>query len=150
MMRRCREVSPRLVRAYRRTIYRAGEAVVRVGDRCAAVDTLLARHHAGCAVFVTAWNPYSHRMPDGWNRHMQERLRQRLRRCVVLPACGGLGRWQEDHFLVLAPLPPVARWGRIFRQNAVVVIRRGEPARLHLLTGTAARATRFRADSAVS
>lgn len=139
MTPRCREVSPRLVRAYRRTTYRAGEAVVRVGHRCAALDALLARHHAGCAVFVTAWNPYSHPMRDGWNRRMQARLRQRLRRCVVLPACGGLGRWREDHFLVLAPLPPVARWGRIFRQNAVVVIRRGGPARLHLLAGTAAR-----------
>ena len=35
------------------------------------MDALLARHGARCAVFVTAWNPFSRRMPAGWNRRMQ-------------------------------------------------------------------------------
>ena len=98
------------------------------------MDALLARHQAARAVFVTAWNPFSRRMPAGWNRRMQARLRQLLHRRLCLPAVGALGRWHEDHLLVLAELPPLLRLARQFRQHAVVAIRRGGPARLVLLS----------------
>lgn len=126
-------ISARLLCAYRRTRYGAADAAVRIGQRSPAMDAVLARHHARCGVFVTAWNPYSRRMPDAWNRRMQVLLRQRLRRCTVLAAGGGSGRWHEDHLLVLAPPPLVAHLARQFRQNALVVVRRGVPASLLLL-----------------
>ena len=98
------------------------------------MDALLVRHQAARAVFVTAWNPFSRRMPEGWNLRMQARLRARLGQRVCLPAVGALGRWHEDHLLVLAELPPLLRLARRFRQNAVVAVRRGARARLVLLS----------------
>lgn len=130
-------IPPRLLRAYRQTTYCAEGVPVRIGRRSPAMDALLARHAALAAVFVTAWNPFSRRMPQAWNQRMQQRLLLRLHRRTVLPASGAAGRWHEDHLLVLAALPWVLQQARLFRQNAVVSIRRGGKVRLHL-TGRAA------------
>lgn len=134
-MAQARSISPGLLRAYRQTRYCAAGAVVRIHQHAPAMDALLAQHAARFGVFITAWNPYSRRMPDGWNRRMQRELRQRLRRRIVLPASGGWGRWHEEHLLVLAPLPVVTRLARRFRQNALVWVRPRVPARLHLIEG---------------
>jgi hypothetical protein len=101
---------------------------LRIGRRAPAA--LFA--HLGCreGAFVTAWNPRSHRMPDGWNQRMQQRLCERLRRYVVLPADGSLGRWHEAHLLVGGDSRRALRLARIFRQHAIVVLRRGQRARL--------------------
>jgi hypothetical protein len=122
---------PRLLRAYRQTRYSAVGVVVRVG-RCVP-DVLFAKVGAREAVFVTAWNPRSRRMPWGWNARMQRRLAERLRRFVVVPADGTLGCWHEAHLLVVADVRQVLRLARIFRQLGVVAMRRGRPARLVLL-----------------
>jgi hypothetical protein len=129
-MTRCR--ASHLLRAYRATEYRCGDAAVRIGRRSAAMDTLLARHQARRGVFVTAWNPFSRRMPEGWNRRMQHRLCAALRRRPVLPAEGAWRGWREAHLLVLADPGPVLRAAWRFRQCAVVVARRGAVARLVL------------------
>ena len=105
--------------------------VVRVGR--GVPDALFAQLGAREAVFVTAWNPQSRRMPSGWNARMQQRLAERLRRFVLVPADGTLGRWHEAHLLVVADLRPVLRVARIVRQLGVVAIRRGQSARLVLL-----------------
>lgn len=125
--------SPRLLRAYRETHYRAGGTDVRIGRRSPAMDALLARHNARRGVFVTAWNPRSRRMPAGWNARMQQHLRQRLRRALCLPADGAGRHWREDHVLVLTPPAWAMRAAAIFRQHAVIVVRRGRTARLVLL-----------------
>jgi hypothetical protein len=120
----------RLLAAYRRTDYEAGGAVARVGRRSAAVDALLRRLGAREGAFVTAWNPWSRRMPPGWNARMTARLRQAARR---LPSAEGEGRgrgWSERHLLVAADGRRAAALARRFRQNAVVVARAGTPARL--------------------
>ena len=122
---------PRLLRAHRRTRYSTLGTVVRVG-RCVP-DALFAQIGAREAVFVTAWNPRSRRMPLGWNVRMQRRLAERLRRFEVAPADGTLGRWHEAHLLVAADVRRVLRIARIFRQLGVVAMRRGRPARLVLL-----------------
>jgi hypothetical protein len=114
--------SPRLLRAYRETEYRARGVVVRIGRRSPL-----------SGVFITAWNPYSRRMAEGWNHRMQSRLHERLRRFVIHPADGALKRWHEAHLLVVADLQPIARIARIFRQQAIVVVQQGRPARLVLL-----------------
>lgn len=136
-------VSPRLLRAYRATRYSAAEVELRVGRRSAAMDALLARLGGRTGVFVTAWNPLSRRRPAGWNRRMQSRLAQRLRRWRHLPADGSLHRWHEAHWLVVADLRPVLRLARLFRQRAVVIATLRQPARLHVLGGRAARPDGF-------
>jgi hypothetical protein len=119
------EPSPALLRAYRLTRYAVGAAELRIGRRA----PLAARH----AVLLTAWNPLSRRMPPGWNQRMQARLRAHLRRLPVLEADGRLGRWQEAHLCVLADPRPCRVMARRFRQHAIVVLARRQPARLVLL-----------------
>ena len=72
-------------------------------------------------------------MPDGWNRRMQRRLRERLRRHQVVRAESSLGRWREDMLFVHADPRIVQRLAHIFRQCAIVVLR-GRTARLVLTT----------------
>jgi len=129
-MTRCR--APHLLRAYRATTYRSGDAAVRIGRHSAAMDALLARHRARTAVFVTAWNPFSRRMPERWNHRMQHRLCAVLRRWPALTAEGAWRGWREAHLLVLADPRPVLRAAWRFRQCAVVLVRRGAVARLVL------------------
>jgi hypothetical protein len=121
---------PRLLRAYRQTRYSAGGVVVRIGWR--PPDALFDQIGSREAVFVTAWNPRSRRMPLGWNARMQRRLAERLRRFAVIPADGTLGHWHEVHLLVVTDVRRMLRLARIFRQLGVVAMRRGRPARLVL------------------
>ncbi|HEY1934846.1 MAG TPA: DUF3293 domain-containing protein [Acetobacteraceae bacterium] len=126
-------VSPRLLLAYRRSRYTVGDVDVRIGRACPAMDGFLARHNARSAVFVTAWNPRSRRMPEGWNARMQRRLAKRLRRVAYVSADGSGRGWHEEHVLVFRPLPWVTGLAALFRQHAVVAVRRGRPARLVIL-----------------
>lgn len=122
-----------LLAAYRRTAYEAAGAVARVGRRDAGVDALLRRLGARRGAFVTAWNPWSRRTPAGWNARMMARLREATRR---LPAAEGEGKgrgWSERHLLLAADPRRAAALARRFRQNAMVVVRSGAPARLVLL-----------------
>jgi hypothetical protein len=122
-----------LAGAYARTAYEAAGAVARIGRRSPALDRLLRRLGARQGGFVTAWNPLSRRMPRGCNDRMLARLRQAARR---LPLAEGWGRgqgWAERHLLVAADPRRVAVLARRFRQNAIVVVRLGGPARLRLL-----------------
>ncbi|MBV1799065.1 DUF3293 domain-containing protein [Siccirubricoccus sp. G192] len=126
-----------LARAYARTEYEAAGAIARIGRRSPALDRLLRCLGARQGGFVTAWNPCSRRMPRGWNDRMLARLRQAARR---LPVAEGWGRsqgrgngWAERHLLVAADPRRVAVLARRFRQNAIVAVRLGGPARLRLL-----------------
>jgi hypothetical protein len=83
--------------------------------------------------FITAYNPFSHAMPSGWNRRMQSRLAQALRRRPILPANGSWRRWSEAHVLAFGDIRPARRLLGIFRQNAIVIVRAGQPARLLLV-----------------
>ena len=124
-------IPPRLLRAYRLTRYQAAGCEIRVGRR--VPDALFERLGARGATLATAWNPGSRRMPDGWNRRMQQRLRQCLRRFTVIEAEGALRGWREAMLLVAGDPRPVARAAIRFRQRAVVFLRCGAAARLRLL-----------------
>jgi hypothetical protein len=104
---------------------------VRIGRR--APEALFARVGARGATLMTAWNPTSRRMPEGWNHRMQRRLRQCLRRFKILDAEGSLHRWHEAMLLVAGDPRPVVRLAVRFRQRAVVMLRRGRKVRLRLL-----------------
>ena len=52
---------------------------------------------ARIAVFITAYNPLSRRMPEGWNRRMQHRLRQALGVGTVCADAELSGHWSEAH-----------------------------------------------------
>lgn len=116
--------------AYRRTRYAAGGAAARIGRRSVGVDALLRRWGVREGGFVTAWNPYSRRMPGGWNDRMLARLRQAARRLPGAPGEGSARGWAERHWLLGGDPRRLAVLGRRFRQAAIVVVRVGQPARL--------------------
>ncbi len=116
-----------LLRAYRATRYTVDGIPVRIGQRAPRLDG------RGPIVLLTAWNPRSRQMPEGWNRRMQVRLRAHLWRRAVRDADGGLRRWWEAHVAVRAD----PRWclvlARRFRQRAIVVVPRRQPVRLEVV-----------------
>ncbi len=116
--------------AYRRTLYRAGDVLARVGRLSPGADRWLARHGAREAGFITAWNPMSRVMPARWNMAAQARLRRDLGGAVLEPGEGALGRWREEMLLVALSLPELRRLARRHRQAAILHLRRGRPAAL--------------------
>jgi Protein of unknown function (DUF3293) len=126
-----RPIPPHLLRAYRETTYLVDGVAVRIGRRCP--DALFDRSHGREAVLLTAWNPLSRRMPDGWNHRMQQNLRRQLRRFVVLEADGSWRRWREAMLLVASDPRPCIRVAARFRQHAVVILCRGHRARVRLV-----------------
>jgi len=118
-------MNPRLRRAFHQTRYEAAGQVVRIG---AHHDLAL----PSLAAFITAWNPFSRRMPPGWNARMQQRLR------AVAPAilAEGWGRgrgWAEQHLLAAGDPRRIAVLARRFRQHAIVLVAPRRPARLLIL-----------------
>ena len=74
-------LSPRLLGAYRRTVYAVDGVELRIGRHSSAMDALLRRLGVREAVLITAWNPMSRRMPMEWNARAQRRL-------ILNPAVG--------------------------------------------------------------
>jgi hypothetical protein len=116
--------------AYLRAEYEAAGLTLRIGVRSPAFDALLRRHRARSAAFVTAWNPFSRRMPEGWNDRMLARMRGAARGRVLAEGIGSADRWWERHLLVAGDPRWTARLARRFRQNAIVVIAPRRPAKL--------------------
>ena len=126
-------MTPHLQAAYRRSPYEAAGATARIGRRSATTDVLLRRLGARQGGFVGAWNPFSRRMPRGWNDRMLARLREAARRLPQAEGWGGDARWQERHLLLAGDPRRLAVLARRFRQNALVSLRLGQPARLQWL-----------------
>lgn len=116
--------------AYRRTLYRAGDVLVRVGRRSRSAEAWMARHGAREAGFITAWNPMSRVMPARWNETAQARLRRDLRGVHHAPGEGALGRWREKMLMVARRRPELLRLARRHRQAAVIWLRHARPATL--------------------
>lgn len=123
-------LSPRLRSAYARTLYGAGDASIRIGCRSAALDAVLRARGAPSAGFVTAWNPFSRRMPRGWNDRMLERLREAARGQVLAEGEGAARGWAEHHLLLAGDPRRLVVLARRFRQNGLVTVAPGRKARL--------------------
>jgi hypothetical protein len=107
-----------------------GGIKVTIDRRSAAMDRVLSSYGVREAVFISAHNPFSRIMPPGRNHRMQTRLAQSLRRHPVLPAKGSWRRWSEVHLVVFADARLSRRLLRLYRQNAIVIVRLRQPARL--------------------
>jgi hypothetical protein len=125
-MKRARQ----LFRAYRASCYFAGAHVVRIGQRAPGLDALLGSWCAPEGVFIAAGNPFSQRMPQGWNARRHEALRERLRGLPHIEGKGGARRWWEAHCFIGISAARGKPLARLFRQNAMVALRRGAKARL--------------------
>jgi hypothetical protein len=112
--------SPALIGAYKATTYIAGCIQVRIGRRSGSLGQTV--------VFLTAWNPGSHKMPEGWNRRMQVRLRSLIP--AALEGEGRFCRWHEEMLLTTIDKRRARVLARRFRQVAIVVAAPGQTARL--------------------
>jgi hypothetical protein len=119
-----------LFRAYRASCYYAGAHTARIDQRAPGLDALLRSWRAQEGVFIAAGNPFSRRHPDGWNARRQAALRDRLRRLHYVEGRGGAKRWWEAHCFIGISAARGRRLARLFRQNAMVALRRGAKARL--------------------
>jgi hypothetical protein len=112
------------------TSYTTAGVTVRIGRRSSAMDRLLLSHRQREAAFVTAFNPFSRRMPPGWNRRMQISLTLAASRRLLLPANGSWRRWSESHLFVFGSFRWSTVLARKYRQHAIVNLRIGQPPRL--------------------
>jgi hypothetical protein len=119
-----------LFRAYRASCYFAGSHAARIGHRAPALDSLLRSWRAAEGVFIAAGNPFSRRMPPGWNAQRHAALRERLRGLHYVEGQGGAKRWWEAHCFIGISVSRGRRLARLFRQNAMVALRRGGKAQL--------------------
>ena len=119
-----------LFRAYRASCYFAGAHVARIGQRTPGLGALLGSWRVQEGVFIAAGNPFSRRMPDGWNARRHEALRERLRGLHYVEGQGGAKRWWEAHCFIGISVSRGKPLARLFRQNAMVALRRGAKARL--------------------
>jgi hypothetical protein len=116
--------------AYRKSRYSVAGVDLAVGRRSSGLDGLLAGIGVRDAVLITAWNPRSRRMPLLWNERMMAALRLRLGETTALPAYNEWRGWGEAQFLVPGDKRRLAVLGRLFRQAALVELRRGQGVRL--------------------
>jgi hypothetical protein len=119
-----------LFRAYRASCYFAGAHAARIGQRAPGLDALLRGWRVQEGVFIAAGNPFSRRMPPGWNAQRDTALRVRLRRLHYVEGRGGAKRWWEAHCFIGISVSRGKPLARLFRQNAMVALRRGAKARL--------------------
>ena len=136
-----RTLPQQLEAAYRATSYRlfgcpTGDFVIRCGRRSSQLDRLLERHAAAEWAFVTACNPRSRRLDDQENAARMERLEATLLEAgyCSLPGAGEANdnSWPpEPSLLVLGIAETEAlALAATFDQHAILVGRRGKPARL--------------------
>ena len=135
---------------YRATSYGVDDGphrlAIRVGERCAALDALLAAHGAEEWAYLTAWNPGGRPAPAAANAAAQARLAAALA-ATGRPLLRGAGAgpdpgWTpEPSFLVLGlPRAEALALAARFGQEAIVAGRRGGTAELLFVTGRAPRA----------
>jgi hypothetical protein len=133
-----------LIAAYRGTRYAVlgpdggTLAEARVDRHEPAVDAVLDARGATSGVFITAWNPRSDPTDEDVNAEAHARMATRLHESgvAVLPHAG-FGEdpaWRAEHGFFALDLSEreALQIAVDFEQNAVVVVRRGAPARLVL------------------
>jgi hypothetical protein len=127
-------------RAYEKTRFCVADGprrlCFRVGSRSARLEVLLRRHKAAKWAYLTAWNPASLELSRAENDARQDDLKRTLRAAGYKWLPGeGIGddpSWKPEQSLLVLGISrgKAVALGREFGQLAVVVGRRGEPARL--------------------
>jgi hypothetical protein len=123
-------IPPSLVAAYRKTQYRvldpSGAFVLCLDVPSQSLLSLYQQHDANCAVFITAWNPFSEERTRVANERAQQNLAVALDalNCVVIPGFGDdpSGIWPGEPSLLALGINRryAEQLGRKFGQNAIV------------------------------
>jgi hypothetical protein len=126
--------------AYRATRYEAidGERLLtaRIGVHAPAFDALLERERVTSGSFITAWNPESRPMPEAENRRAAAALAAEVAalglRALPHRGVGADAGWAAEEGLFVLGLAEAGALALAerYRQNAVVIVAAGRPARL--------------------
>ena len=137
-------ISPELLQLYHSSQYRmelpTQTCIVQIGALAPALDDYLRMQHCSQAVFVSAHNPRSHRLPAALNHTRHAALEQILiaRRLRWLPGVGyataDMPSWPEEPgFLLLNISTDFGRsLGALFGQHAVLLMVPNQAAQLLL------------------
>ena len=112
---------------------------IRIGQHSAALDRLIISNGATTATYVTAFNPGSRQRGRNANLAAHRRLVALVRRLgwrhLAAEGRDPTGVWPGEASLLVFGLSAAAarQLGRRFRQNAIVVIRRGRAPELAAL-----------------
>ena len=116
---------------YLRTTYRVtnnGLAIdIRIGERSAPLDALLAKHSARAWAFITAWNPASKKLDDAENRRRQEQLEADVKQggYVFYRGAGVPNEkdWQPEESILILGIErgEAVQLGKKFGQAAIVI-----------------------------
>ncbi len=100
----------------------------KIGQLCTNLPQLLHEHHAICAAFITAFNPYGQLHTIEQNHEADDRLRAMIH-AHQLSYCEGFGsdpdgQWEEEksYLIINLALEPSKELARRFQQNALVWI----------------------------
>jgi len=122
------DLSQKTITAYLETDYRVfgnSPFTLRIGQASKSLTELLRQQETNCAAFITACNPFSHKLDDMDNAARQAELAKELtQRGLIIIA--GEGKhpsddWAEPSYLVLGlSLDESKALGNKYEQNAVV------------------------------
>jgi uncharacterized protein len=130
-------LTPQLIAAYETALYAIADGpVLRIGERNAALDGLLAQRAVASAAFITAANPRGEPRSDAENEAAMASLRASLSWPYLEgEGCDPEGRWPaEPSVLVLGIGRGEAQaLGRRLEQNAIVFIEKANAPELVLL-----------------
>ena len=136
-------LTPEKRRAYEKAeyaIHGEPEIVLRVGERSAGLDALLAEANAASAAFISSANPYGE-----LTNELENQAARRAFETVITASWGWFpgegrdpdpgGEWPaEPSALILdIPLDEAMRIGRAFGQNAIVFVEKGRAPELVVL-----------------
>ena len=103
--------------------------IFKIDERCTELDQLLDSCHVSLAGFITACNPKGLHQSDGENILAMNQLLSAIDD-LRLPYFKGFGRdpegaWKEDSYLIMGiELDQACQLGRLFDQNAIVMLAR--------------------------
>ena len=110
-------------------VWSSPPAIFKIDERCAELDQLLDSCHVSFACFITACNPGGLYKSDSDNSLAMNQLQAAIDD-LRLPYFKGFGRdpegtWKEDSYLIMGiELDQACELGRLFQQNAIVMLAR--------------------------
>jgi len=126
-------------RAARYVVFADNGPVMRIGEPCPEMDELLDADGAGCAAFITSFNPH------GIPAHEEANQRAFGELCDAVDRTGYAiylgegsdpeGEWKPEPSLLIVGIPrgEAEALGRRFHQNAIVWVEKGGAPELVLL-----------------
>jgi len=128
-----------LEQAYRQTRFVVFDTdiVITIDQHCAQVDALLEQHECEAWAFITAENPFSKPLTTEENATRHQQLLEKVEGYIHFDG-EGIGddpKWKPERSLLILGISAsdAISIGKYFDQNAIVLGKKNEPAKLEML-----------------